>query len=113
MNYMPDRDGLPFESGKQLQRYMSTKSFSGKPKLKDLDEHARAYLAKLLEKDMGAGYKLELARLEALERIEEEKEIQELEMKKVEEGVEQLEIDEEVNEDEMRPGFGTVLARGD
>jgi len=61
----------------------------------------------------GPGYKLELARLEALERIEEEKEIQELEMKKVEEGVEQLEIDEEVNEDEMRPGFGTVLARGD
>lgn len=98
---------------------MSNKTFKEKPKLKDLDEPARAYLAKLLERDMGAGYKRELARLEALERSEEEEiSFQNLEMKKVEEGVEDLEMedqegetDEEEEEDDVRVGFGTVLAR--
>lgn len=98
---------------------MSNKKFKDKPKLSDLDEPARAYLAKLLERDMGAGYKRELARLEALERSEEEEiSFQEQEMKKMEEGVEDLEMEdqeEETNEEEgeedARPGFGTVLVR--
>ncbi len=81
----------------------------GKPKLKDLDEHARAYLIKMLEKDMGAGYKRELARLEALERSEEEEvRFQEMEMKRMEEGVGELEMrdreeeEEKIQELEMR-----------
>ncbi len=88
---------------------MSVKPLANKPKLKDLDEPARAYLIKMLEKDMGAGYKRELARLEALERSEEEEvRFQEMEMKKVEEGVGELEMrdreeeEEKIQELEMR-----------
>lgn len=125
---------------------MSVRRLVNKPKLKDLDEPARAYLIKMLEKDMGAGYKRELARLEALERSEEEEvRSQEMEMKKVEEGVWELEmqdreeeeektqemeikkveegvrelqmedregdVDEGDGEEDVRGGFGTVLAR--
>lgn len=55
---------------------MSNSDFRGKPKLKDLDPVARAYFEKLLEKDIGAGYKMELARLEEVEKTEEEAEEQ-------------------------------------
>lgn len=85
---------------------MSKKAYRNKPKLRDLDTAARSYFEKLLEKDMGAVYKMELARLEEVEKMKEGGEEQQT--------MEVKETKEDHNEDEEGEnpqGYDVILAR--
>lgn len=120
INNLPDRDGLPWESAKQLQKYLMAKDFKGKPKLKDLDTRARAYFEKMLEWEMKDGWKKEIARLEVLEReLEEEQVFQEQGLGNMEEGDEEMDIDDvkemvddREDEENDHEGFETALGQG-